>query len=121
MTDTIKLRPVGHVRIGESGGVSEIEVEDEFTGGLEGVEDLEQLWVLYWMHELGPEDRQTLIAHPMGDQSRPKRGVFALHSPMRPNPIGMTRVKLLARHGNRLVVEALDAREGSPVLDIKSG
>ncbi|UCH36661.1 MAG: SAM-dependent methyltransferase, partial [Armatimonadota bacterium] len=53
--------------------------------------------------------------------SRPLTGVFALHSPMRPNPIGMTRVRLVRRAGNRLVVEGLDALDGSPVLDIKSG
>jgi tRNA-Thr(GGU) m(6)t(6)A37 methyltransferase TsaA len=121
MPDTIELHPIGCVRLEETEGVSEIGVEDEFVDGLEGVEEQDYLWVLYWMHELDPEDRQILRAHPMGDRDRPKRGVFALHSPMRPNPIGMTRVKLLERKGSRLVVEGLDARDGSPVLDIKSG
>jgi len=121
MTVTIELSTIGRVRLTETEGVGEIELHGQFTDGLEGVEELEHLWVLYWMHELGPEDRQILRAHPMGDRDRPRRGVFALHSPMRPNPIGMTRVKLLARRGNWLVVEGLDARDGSPVLDIKSG
>jgi len=121
MTDTIELRPIGRVHAREADGGSEIEVHEQFVDGLEGVEEQEHLWVLYWMHELGPEDRQILRAHPMGDRDRPKRGVFALHSPMRPNPIGLTRVKLLKRKGNRLHVEGLDARDGSPVLDIKSG
>jgi len=40
---------------------------------------------------------------------------------MRPNPIGMTRVRLIARDGLRLTVEGLDAFDGSPVIDIKSG
>jgi len=121
MSSTIELRPIGRVHAREADGASEIEVHEQFADGLEGVVDEECLWVLYWMHELGPEDRQILRAHPMGDRDRPKRGVFALHSPMRPNPIGMTRVKLLELQGNRLRVEGLDARDGSPVLDIKSG
>ena len=121
MTDTIELRPVGHVRIRETEGVSEIQVYKQYGEGLDGVENLEYLWVLYWMHELDAEGRRVLRAHPKGDETQPKRGVFALHSPMRPNPIGMTRVKLLERRGNRLIVERLDARDGSSVLDIKSG
>lgn len=55
----------------------------------------------------------------MGDRNRPKRRVFSLRSPVRPNPIGLTRVRLLRRDGEVLVVEGLDALEGSPVLDIK--
>ena len=42
-----------------------------------------------------------------------------LHSPHRSNPLGLTRVKLIERQGNRLVVANLDAHDGSPVLDIK--
>jgi tRNA-Thr(GGU) m(6)t(6)A37 methyltransferase TsaA len=121
MADTIELRPIGLVHAREAGSASEIEVYEQFAAGLDGVESLEYLWILYWLHELAPDRRQVLRAHPRGDQSRPERGVFTLHSPMRPNPIAITRVKLLARRGNRLVVEGLDARDGSPVLDIKSG
>jgi tRNA-Thr(GGU) m(6)t(6)A37 methyltransferase TsaA len=121
MAETIELHPIGRVHAGAAGGASEIEVYEQFAGGLDGIESLEHLWVLYWLHELEPGRRRILRAHPRGDQSRPEQGVFSLHSPMRPNPIAMTRVKLLARRGNRLVVEDLDARDGSPVLDIKSG
>ncbi len=121
MTESIEVRPIGQVQAAAEGKAAEVEIYAQFLDGLEGVEQLEHLWVLYWMHELAPKDRQILRAHPMGDRSRPKRGVFALHSPMRPNPIGMTRVRLLRREGNRLVVEDLDARDGSPVLDLKSG
>lgn len=121
MPEAIELRPIGRVGGRGEGGLDEIEVDSEFAEGLQGVEDLEYLWVLYWMHELSAQDRQVLRAHPMGDQIRALRGVFALHSPMRPNPIGMTRVRLAERRGNRLLVEGLDAREGSPVVDLKSG
>jgi tRNA (Thr-GGU) A37 N-methylase len=73
------------------------------------------------MHGVSKRDRSAFQAHPRGYITQPKVGVFALHGPSRPNPIGMTRVRLLKRRGNRLVVEGLDALEGSPVLDMKSG
>jgi len=73
------------------------------------------------MHKLSEEDRTKLQAHPMGDVTKEKRGVFALKSPMRPNPIGLTRVRLIERNGNVLIVEGLDAFDESPVIDIKPG
>ena len=98
-----------------------IEVKPEFAEALHRIEECEHLWVLYWMHQLGEVHRRTFKVHPRGDASRGLRGVFAVHSPMRPNPIGMTRVRLVRREGNRLIVEGLDALDGSPVIDIKSG
>jgi tRNA-Thr(GGU) m(6)t(6)A37 methyltransferase TsaA len=59
--------------------------------------------------------------HPQGDLNKPLRGVFSMRSPMRPNPIGLTRVRLLKKEGNTLLVEGLDALDGSPIIDIKSG
>ncbi|GAH56687.1 unnamed protein product, partial [marine sediment metagenome] len=56
----------------------------------------------------------------MGNLTQPKRGVFTTRSPARPNPIGLTKVKLVKKEGNVLIVQGLDALEGSPVLDIKS-
>jgi tRNA-Thr(GGU) m(6)t(6)A37 methyltransferase TsaA len=119
MAEEIILRPVGWVRDSES--KKEIVIDAAFADALDGVEERDHLWILYWMHELSPGERRILRTHPRGDRSAPKRGVFALHSPCRPNPIGMTRVRLLGREGNRLIADNLDALDGSPVLDIKSG
>ena len=115
------MRPIGRVVSREGSQHQQIEIAPEFVSALDGVEGHECLWVLFWMHHLTERDRAVLQAHPRGDTTRPKGGVFALHSPCRPNPIGMTRVRLRRREGNRLVVEGLDAFDGSPVLDIKSG
>jgi tRNA-Thr(GGU) m(6)t(6)A37 methyltransferase TsaA len=117
----IILRPIGRVLSPDGADPKEIEIAPEFSAGLDGVEQQEHLWVLFWMHRLGKRERSTLRAHPKGDPKRPKLGVFSLHSPMRPNPVGMTRVRLLQRKGNLLLVEGLDAFQGTPVLDIKSG
>ncbi len=97
--------------------ISRIVIREDLAEGLEGIEQFERLLVIFHFH-LAPKSYQ-LRQHPRGDRSRPKRGVFALHSPHRPNPIGVTVVDLLAVEGNVLVVKGLDALNGSPVLDIK--
>ncbi|MFO8081092.1 MAG: tRNA (N6-threonylcarbamoyladenosine(37)-N6)-methyltransferase TrmO [Armatimonadota bacterium] len=98
-----------------------IEVRAEHEEALLRIERCEELWVLFWMSELQPQDRAVKRVHPRGDRKNPLTGVFATHSQMRPNPIGMTRVRLIERDGLRLTVEGLDAFDGSPVIDIKSG
>lgn len=57
--------------------------------------------------------------HPKGVPGVRSIGFLAIRTPDRPNPIGLTVVKLLRRRGNRLWVEGLDAWSGTPVLDIK--
>lgn len=124
---SIELRPVGVVRSCDDdataasthGKALVIEVYPDYAGGLTGIERLSEVQVLYWMHKLEPNDRNTLTTHPRGNKARPKQGVFALRSPMRPNPVGSSVVRLLKREGNKLLVTGLDALVGSPVLDIK--
>jgi len=77
------------------------------------------LLVLYWMDRLTEQNRKVLVVHPKGDKTRPKRGVFSTRSPLRPNPIGLSKVRLLERGGNVLEVEGLDAVDGTPVIDLK--
>ena len=116
---SLNINPIGVVHRGPHDEQQTIEVYAEYTEGLHRIEELDELWVLYWLHELDERHRRTYQVHPRGDRSRPLYGVFALHSPMRPNPIGLTRVKLIERRGNRIIVSGLDAQDGSPVLDIK--
>ena len=96
-----------------------IEIFPEYAEGLKGIEAYEELLVLYWMDRLEEKDRKILIVHPRGDASRPKRGVFSTRSPLRPNPIGLSKVRLLGRDGNVLEVDGLDAVDGTPVIDLK--
>jgi len=96
-----------------------IEIFPEYAEGLKGIEAYEELLVLYWMDRLEKKDRKILIVHPKGDTSRPKRGVFSTRSPLRPNPIGLSKVRLLGRDGNVLEVDGLDAVDETPVIDLK--
>ena len=95
---------------------SRIVLDPSLTEGLSGLEPGRQIMVIFCFHRSQGFD---LLQHPQGDSSRPRRGVFALRSPRRPNPIGVTVVDLVAVEGNALRVRGLDAINGTPVLDLK--
>lgn len=95
---------------------SRIVVAPEFAEGLAGLEAGQKVMIVFHFHLV---QSYALLQHPRGDRSRPRRGVFALHTPYRPNPIGVTVVDLLAVEGNVLQARGLDALNGTPVLDIK--
>ncbi|MCL6429868.1 MAG: tRNA (N6-threonylcarbamoyladenosine(37)-N6)-methyltransferase TrmO [Anaerolineae bacterium] len=95
---------------------SRVVLDPALTDGLEGLEPGQRIMVIFHFDRShGYELRQ----HPRGDRTQPRRGVFALRSPRRPNPIGVTVVDLVAIEGNVLRVRGLDALDGTPVLDIK--
>jgi tRNA-Thr(GGU) m(6)t(6)A37 methyltransferase TsaA len=99
--------------------VSEIVIDAGLDGILDGIEDFSHIMVLYWAHRAPAGGRQIRKVHPMGNKDFPLVGVFATHSPVRPNSILVTVVRLIERRGNVLKVSGLDALDGSPVLDIK--
>jgi tRNA-Thr(GGU) m(6)t(6)A37 methyltransferase TsaA len=85
----------------------------------EGAKDLrpgDEIVVLTWLH-LSP--RGELSTHPEDDMSQPLTGVFSTCSPNRPNPIGLHRARIVARDGLRIEVDALEAIDGTPVVDVK--
>jgi tRNA (adenine37-N6)-methyltransferase len=95
---------------------SRIILNPAYNDALLGLEAGQEILVIFHLHL---SDRFQLQQHPRGDKSRPIRGVFALRSPQRPNPIGVTKVTLLKVENNVLTVENLDAINGTPVLDLK--
>ncbi|HDI60592.1 MAG TPA: tRNA (N6-threonylcarbamoyladenosine(37)-N6)-methyltransferase TrmO [Desulfobacteraceae bacterium] len=99
--------------------ISELIFDSTLDGILDGVEGFSHILVLYWPH-LVPEDRRRLRqVHPMGRSDLPRQGIFATCSPARPNPVLVSAVKLLARDGQVLKVQGLEAVDGSPIVDIK--
>jgi tRNA-Thr(GGU) m(6)t(6)A37 methyltransferase TsaA len=121
----LKLQPIGHVITNAShealrhqSATSKIVIDRKFARGLEGLEDFSHIYVLFWLHEM-PRPSHRLKVHPRGRVDIEKVGVFATRSPHRPNPIGLTLVKLLSKKGRTLTVRGLDAYDGTPVLDIK--
>ncbi len=100
----------------ESERVGTLEIYPEYQDGLDGVEPGQTIVVLFWLHQAV---RDILKVYPRGDRSRGLRGVFATRSPMRPNPIAISELQVLAIHGNLLDVSGLDILDGTPILDIK--
>ena len=95
---------------------SRVVVAPEFVEGLTGLKAGQRVMVVFHFHLV---QSYALLQHPRGDRSRAKTGVFTLHTPYRPNPIGVTVVDLLSVEGNVLRVRGLDALNSTPILDIK--
>lgn len=99
--------------------VSEIIVDPSLEGILDGIEDFSHLEIFFWAHLVPLERCSQTRVHPMGNPDFPLIGIFATRSPVRPNSILSTVVRLLERKRNTLKVSGFDALDGSPVLDIK--
>lgn len=88
----------------------------EYADALVGVERGDEVIVLTWLHEA---DRDIQTVHSRGDTSRPATGVFSVRSPVRPNPIGLHLTTVVEVDGLRVRVAALEAIDGTPVVDLK--
>ena len=103
-----------------------IEIRAEYADALEGIEGFSHLFVLSHLDRPRPDSKGLLRVRPRRhaggpapDSEIPEVGVFATDAPVRPNPIGLTLVRLLRREGRVLVVRGLDLYDGTPVLDLK--
>jgi tRNA-Thr(GGU) m(6)t(6)A37 methyltransferase TsaA len=100
--------------LSESSGPGTIVILPELTPGLQDLEGFSHIILIYHLHL---SLRDTLTVTPFLD-SKP-HGVFATRAPHRPNPIGISVVKLIRVKENILYVENLDVLDGTPLLDVK--
>jgi tRNA-Thr(GGU) m(6)t(6)A37 methyltransferase TsaA len=118
----MEIRPIGYVRNQAEEKtdwdqlVSEIEILPEYEDGLYRIEEVLEIFVIFRFHRTS---KILMRVHPFHDHSIPQVGVFTSRSPTRPNFLGLSKVTLLERRGNVLVVKGLDAYNGTPVIDIK--
>ena len=87
----------------------------DFEQALEDLEGFERIWIVYQFHH--NSEWKPKVMPPRG--ARIKRGVFATRAPYRPNPIGLSCVRLVKIEGLTVIVEGHDLLDGTPVLDIK--
>lgn len=99
-------------RFSEAGG--EIELFPEYEEGLKDIDGFSHLILLYHFHQVRG---YSLTVKPFLDDT--PRGLFATRYPARPNPIGLSVVRLLGRRGNVLQIAEVDLLDGTPLLDIK--
>lgn len=122
------VSPIGYVRCAlkqrkgaprqswEDAPEAVIELLPEFVQARHGLEPGQAIWILTWLHE---SNREILEVYPRGQRQNQLTGVFATRSPDRPNPIGLHRVELVGIEGRWLKVRALEAIDGTPIIDIK--
>ncbi|HVF99477.1 MAG TPA: tRNA (N6-threonylcarbamoyladenosine(37)-N6)-methyltransferase TrmO [Chloroflexia bacterium] len=123
----VAVQPIGVVRspvaegVDEDWGsiVAEVHLREEYAPGLRGLEQFSHVIVVFLMHRATFSPGDDLVRRPRGRADMPELGIFAQRAKHRPNPIGLTAVRLLSVRGNVLTVQGLDAIDGSPVLDIK--
>ena len=99
---------------GAEGVVGRIEMLAEHEHALDDLDGFDRIWVLFWFHQAS--GARSKVLPPRSDR---KRGVFATRSPHRPNPIGMSAVRLDRVEGLVLHVRDLDLIDGTPVIDLK--
>lgn len=131
----IVLRPIGivHVDVPDevvssslNGVDGVIEVYPEYVDGLRGIDGFSHIILLAYLHKISSEGRRVLVIRHRRFlrfgfklEELPEAGVFASDSPVRPNPIALSIVKLKKREGRFLYVSNLDLFNGTPILDIK--
>jgi len=127
MSDDMEMRlsPIGHIRTpwktldecprgpGRVDGSARLELLPDYAEGLHTLTATE-LDILYWF-DRAPRD----VLRSVSPHDGQLRGVFAMRSPHRPNPVALSRVPLIAVEGNTLVVGALDCLDGTVLIDIK--
>ena len=93
-----------------------LEIDPRYREAMEGISPGQTIVVLFWLHRSA---RDVLKVYPRGDRSRGLHGVFATRSPVRPNPIAVSELKVLAIKENHIEVIGLDVLDGTPIIDIK--
>jgi tRNA-Thr(GGU) m(6)t(6)A37 methyltransferase TsaA len=124
----ITLTPIGYVRSprddvsDDNWGAIEAKIElapDFGPEALDGLEEFSHVEVVFFFDRV-PEDRiERSARHPRGNTAWPKVGIFAHRGKNRPNRLGVSVARLVRREGRQLIVQGLDAINGTPVLDIK--
>jgi tRNA-Thr(GGU) m(6)t(6)A37 methyltransferase TsaA len=123
-----KLRPIAYVHSPRTEPtddfwgdvVAEIELcPDVPTESLDGLEDYSHAEIIFLFHRVSPDNVVTGSRHSRDNPAYPRVGIFAHRAKDRPNRLGSTIVRVLGREGRTLRVLALDAIDGTPVLDIK--
>ncbi|MHA1409417.1 MAG: tRNA (N6-threonylcarbamoyladenosine(37)-N6)-methyltransferase TrmO [Candidatus Odinarchaeia archaeon] len=124
----IILEPIGEVSSSFKGQfpsekaktlTSKIIINSKFAEGLYRIEEYSHLYVIFYCNKLNQELGKPMKVHIKRNPNLPLVGIFASRAQNRPNPIGLTVVKLIKRSENILYVEGLDAYDKSPVIDIK--
>jgi tRNA-Thr(GGU) m(6)t(6)A37 methyltransferase TsaA len=99
--------------------VARVVLEPAYAAGLRGLDGFSHALVVTWLHEARFDAAHDLVRRPRGLATMPETGIFAQRAKDRPNPIGVTAVRIAAVGPGWVEVAGLDAIDGTPVLDLK--
>ncbi len=114
------MEPIGTVRVSE--GKYSVLVEKKYIPALTNIEGYSHLQIIWWGHLTdNPENRGKLLADRLFKNAPGKMGIFATRSPVRPNPVLVSTVKVTGIDLEKGIITTpfIDAEDGTPVLDIK--
>ena len=123
---TIEMEPIGFVStdaktVPRSWSVSDVKgtlvIDESYLEGLSDIKPGQRIYVVFHFHRSPNFTPQFMRIRPPNREE--KVGVFSTHSPIRPNPIGLSLLEVLEIEGNVIQVKGLDMLDGTPVLDIK--
>jgi tRNA-Thr(GGU) m(6)t(6)A37 methyltransferase TsaA len=115
---TFNVHSIG--KVVKQDGKSYIILDEQYQAGLKGLETHSYVTVVYWFDKNDTADKRSILeVHPRGNKKNPLTGVFATHSPFRPNLIGITKCDIIGIENNIIEIKEIDAFDGSPVLDLK--
>lgn len=123
---SIDFKPIGYVsstdaEVPRHWSVSAVEgrlvIDPEYQTGLKDIEPGQQLIVLFHFHRSPDFTPERLVQKPPHRDAR--LGVFSICSPVRPNPLGMSVVRVLTINDNVITVKGIDMLDGTPILDLK--
>ncbi len=125
-SDTVNMQPIGYVHtkaasvprfysISDIAG--ELIIDEEYSAGLCDVEPGSYITVVFYFHKSPQFEAEHLRVVPPSRNDF--RGIFSTRSPLRPNPIGISKLRVTAVHANIISVVGLDMLDETPILDIK--
>jgi len=117
---TYTLNPIGTVQKKDS--KIYLEISDEFWAATTHLDLFSHAIILWWIDRKDtPDVRKTILANPPKNKGPTPSGVFSCRSPARPNPIGHTIVQIidLDEQSKRIIIDYIDADDGTPLIDIK--
>ena len=124
---SVEMKPIGYVstdadKIPRSWEISEVEgalvFDESYIKGLSDIKPGQHIYVIFQFHKSPKFSSQFLRINPPRHNGK-EMGVFSTHSPIRPNPIGLSTLEVLRVDGNIIHVKGLDMLDGTPILDIK--
>ena len=123
----MQLKPIGRIRSPfphapgtpiqprfAGGHTGEAEIFPENAEGLRDLAGFDRVWLLFWCHRAS-DAKLSVVPY----RDTVERGIFATRAPARPNPIGLSCVRLTGIENNILHLAEVDILDGSPLLDIK--